>query len=133
MNCPKCTSKPLQNVMSEEGFPLDFCSGCFGVWFDQGEIAQHFTLEQDIPNLTAALKTARKTGLVCPRCQGELEEIKYDENHDLMLDRCGKCQGMWFDLGETDKLAKLAREKESAQSRLARALRRLKEKNFKLI
>src|SRR5437016_5579625 len=108
MNCPKCANAVLTTVLSDEGFPLDFCPSCYGIWFDRGEAARQFTLETDIPNLEAALKTARKTGLKCPRCNGELEEMKYQEEMDLLVDRCSGCEGIWFDFQETEKVARWA-------------------------
>ena len=133
MNCPKCNNTALTTVFSEEGFQLDFCPGCRGIWFDQGEAAKHFTLDKDIPNLEAALKTARKTGLKCPRCQGDMQEIKYDEQLDLLLDRCSACAGLWFDFTETEKLERWSAGKESPRTRLARAVQRLKDAGYKIL
>jgi Zn-finger nucleic acid-binding protein len=133
MNCPKCVNTSLLSVLSGEGFPLDFCQLCHGIWFDKGEAAKHFTIESDIPNLEAALKTARKTGLSCPRCSGELEEMKYHDQLDMLIDRCPSCSGLWFDFHETEKLARWAAEQESPRTRLARAVQNLKENDYKIL
>jgi uncharacterized protein len=133
MNCPKCSDLKLMTVHSEEGFPLDFCPKCHGIWFDKGEAARHFTIESDMPGLEAALKTARKTGLSCPRCNGELEEMKYHETLEILIDRCGKCQGIWFDFHETEKLSAWAAEQESPRTRIDRAVQRLKEDGYKVL
>ncbi|MEW6733171.1 MAG: zf-TFIIB domain-containing protein [Acidobacteriota bacterium] len=133
MNCPKCADSTLLTVLSEEAFPLDFCQKCHGIWFDQGETAKHFTLDSDIPNLAAAVKTARNTGLSCPRCQGELQEIKYDDRSDLLLDRCQKCYGLWFDFHETEKLLRLVTEQEDPRTRLKRAMQRLKDRGYQAL
>jgi hypothetical protein len=133
MNCPKCTNTGLKSVFSEEGFPLDFCPSCHGIWFDKGEAARHFSLEKDIPNLEAALKTARKTGLKCTRCNGELEEMKFQEQMDLLIDRCSSCAGIWFDFYETEKVARWAAEHENPRMRLGRAVQRLKDSGYKVL
>lgn len=133
MKCPKCADAVLLNVFSEEGFPLDFCMNCHGIWFDKGEAAKHFTLDSDMTNLEAALKTASKTGLSCPRCNSELEEMKYHESFDLLIDRCSACQGIWFDFFETEKLAKWAAGQESPRTRLGRAVQRLKDDGYKIL
>lgn len=39
--------------------------------------------------------------LQCPRCDGKLEEIRYEE---VLIDRCNKCHGVWFDAGELDQV-----------------------------
>ena len=43
--------------------------------------------------------------LLCPRCNLDMDKIK---KHDVILDICKKCKGMWLDDGEITKLAKLA-------------------------
>ena len=37
----------------------------------------------------------------CPRCGGQMQEQKMDV---VMIDRCGKCGGVFFDAGEVDML-----------------------------
>ena len=39
----------------------------------------------------------------CPKCGSELEEINY---HNVMIDTCKDCQGIWLDHGETELLVK---------------------------
>ncbi|MBI4850701.1 MAG: zf-TFIIB domain-containing protein [Acidobacteria bacterium] len=123
MKCPKCNDANLMNVLGQ----LDFCPVCQGTWFDKGETAKYFSFEEDIPNLAIALSTAKKTSLSCPRCSGELEEIKYTENSDLLLDRCTGCNGLWFDAEEVDKLMQFANDQEDAVSRMKRLRQKLAE------
>ncbi len=37
----------------------------------------------------------------CPICNVEMKKI---ERHEVILDRCPNCLGLWFDKGELDKL-----------------------------
>ena len=37
----------------------------------------------------------------CPRCGGELQEI---EHHDVKIDQCTECKGVWLDAGEIELL-----------------------------
>ena len=39
----------------------------------------------------------------CPKCDGALMEISYDE---VEIDRCTKCGGVWLDPGELERLTK---------------------------
>lgn len=39
----------------------------------------------------------------CPKCKAPMEEISYDQ---VMIDRCTKCLGLWFDKGEAEALSK---------------------------
>lgn len=43
---------------------------------------------------------------ICPRCKVEMKKIK---RHDVILDICKKCGGMWLDKDEIGKLAQIAR------------------------
>ena len=44
---------------------------------------------------------AELSALKCPRCEGTLEEITYEE---VLIDRCTKCGGVWLDAGELEHL-----------------------------
>jgi PAT family beta-lactamase induction signal transducer AmpG len=38
----------------------------------------------------------------CPKCRADMEQVTYE---GVEIDRCGLCQGMWFDAGEVEALA----------------------------
>ena len=41
----------------------------------------------------------------CPKCQANMEEHRIGTLHGgVMVDRCTKCYGMWFDIGEAEQL-----------------------------
>ena len=52
-----------------------------------------------------AAKDAASSGMRCPRCQGELKERTF---HDVRIDVCTKCHGVWLDAGEMQMLAHVA-------------------------
>jgi Zn-finger nucleic acid-binding protein len=37
----------------------------------------------------------------CPRCDGRLHEVTYE---DVRIDRCDKCHGIWLDAGELEQI-----------------------------
>ena len=37
----------------------------------------------------------------CPKCRDHLQEVTY---FGLELDKCKKCQGLWFDVNELDQM-----------------------------
>ncbi|HXG65069.1 MAG TPA: zf-TFIIB domain-containing protein, partial [Blastocatellia bacterium] len=39
--------------------------------------------------------------LPCPKCDGALVEVVYE---DVRIDRCNKCNGVWLDAGELEQL-----------------------------
>jgi len=44
---------------------------------------------------------ARSADLHCPKCEGTLAEITYE---GVQVDRCDKCNGVWLDHGELERL-----------------------------
>ena len=44
--------------------------------------------------------------LKCPRCGNELTEREF---HNVKLDACDKCKGVWFDAGEVEMVMLLKR------------------------
>jgi len=47
------------------------------------------------------IKLAEIKSAQCPKCQKRLQEVAY---FGEMIDKCKKCQGMWFDSNELDRL-----------------------------
>ncbi|HSB09806.1 MAG TPA: zf-TFIIB domain-containing protein [Blastocatellia bacterium] len=37
----------------------------------------------------------------CPKCDGILVELTYE---DVQIDRCNKCNGVWLDAGEMERI-----------------------------
>lgn len=50
-----------------------------------------------------AAKAAGTSSMRCPRCDGNLLESKF---HDVSIDTCEKCGGVWLDAGELEELTK---------------------------
>jgi ribosomal protein L37AE/L43A len=43
----------------------------------------------------------RASAIQCPKCEGTLVELKFE---DVQIDRCNKCNGVWLDSGELERL-----------------------------
>lgn len=62
---------------------------------------------ESLEKLRAALheeaksKGAGAATLACPRCDGRLHEVAFD---DVRIDRCDKCEGLWLDAGELERI-----------------------------
>ncbi len=41
------------------------------------------------------------TTMQCPRCEGRLHEMVFD---DVRVDRCDRCNGIWLDAGELEQI-----------------------------
>jgi hypothetical protein len=46
-------------------------------------------------------KQAAPSAISCPKCDGTLVEITFEE---VQIDRCNKCHGVWLDNGELERL-----------------------------
>ena len=56
-----------------------------------------------IMKIAEEAKAAGLSTMECPRCDGHLKEIKFEE---VLIDTCEKCGGIWLDSGELDQLLK---------------------------
>lgn len=107
MKCPACDGAltPYQagNVT------VDICrEQCGGVWFDSGEFEQFdephehapHTVLHAVSNQNVAVDRNRTR--YCPKCNPVVSLSKrfFDPEHELQLDQCDHCHGIWVDLGE---------------------------------
>jgi len=53
--------------------------------------------------VAAEAKAAGTSSMKCPRCDGSLKELQFEE---VMIDRCDKCGGIWLDSGELEQLTR---------------------------
>ena len=69
----------------------------------------HRKNQEAIEKLRAKMKVAEEakaaglSSMKCPRCDGTLKEINFEE---VMIDTCDKCGGVWLDSGEFGQLTK---------------------------
>ncbi len=95
MDCPKCKA-PLEAVHIADGVVVRNCTACFGVLYEEDDVA--------VPLKLIGAKPAR---LDCPRCRRPMETATaYDGK--LEVDRCLACAVLWFDAGEIMILRKLS-------------------------
>jgi len=145
MECPRCkltlTNDPyrgaderhhrrerLEAVAHEAGVEIDRCSGCGGVFLDEGELKKIQTAAaRGATKATIAPTTAiqrvyargRERGpgtdpeaavaLVCPSCSGEMAARNWGFGSEVTIDTCLECFGVWLDFGELEALEDLFR------------------------
>ena len=123
MKCPKCDStlgkvkiriRPeygadiLNDAEQTSEIEVDQCLSCNGIWFDAGEfdkcLSEHVNV-LDSPEVNQALikELNQKTGK-CPRCQVDMVKKQAPKDPKVQIDYCEKCQGVWLDGGEYDRL-----------------------------
>ena len=109
MKCPKCLDNDLKDF-THEGVEFDICSpGCKGIWCDKGELAYYTETFKDTPLKHDLESTGTETNLNCPVCKDvHLKEYPYQEGHDLLIEICPKCHGIYLDNKELAQVQKIA-------------------------
>lgn len=123
MLCPSCRKALL--ILEIEEVELDTCVDGHGLWFDDQELRQLFDLA-GVPagpaDLDARLERLPHQGARrrCPRCKARMEQVQAPGNADVViLDRCPRGHGLWFDAGELAALlAALLGPEDAAISRV---------------
>jgi Zn-finger nucleic acid-binding protein len=103
MLCPACRD-PLV-ILEVEDIELDACPHRHGLWFDAQEIHQLFTLAavpEELRELETRLEALddQRGRRRCPRCRSVMEAVKAPRDPTIILDRCKRGHGLWFDDGE---------------------------------
>jgi Zn-finger nucleic acid-binding protein len=107
---------PVQNST------FDTCDTCGGVWFDEEELkktarafawgisaqVEEFTLlikENDVPDAEVKTDLSYGEGVACPVDGNKTTRFIYAGDSKIILDRCAKCHGTWFDGDELIHMA----------------------------
>jgi Zn-finger nucleic acid-binding protein len=107
--CPTCHNVMI--VIEHEHIELDYCTECSGAWFDSGELElmlEVIGLEDrslalgDIFASPEAETTEKKRR--CPICRRKMKKTIIGDKPEVLIDRCPKGDGLWFDGGEVRRL-----------------------------
>ena len=119
MDCPACKGPVV--VVEFQRIELDYCSKCFGVWFDSGELELLLErLARDGAALTMdeimalpAEKVAEKARR-CPICRRKMRKVVVGSEPRVLVDVCPQRDGIWFDRGELSQVTEQLRSTEPA-------------------
>ena len=110
MNCPTCKIAMITLELTE--VEIDHCVHCGGIWLDAGEL--DFLLDDpqkarrlldSFREVHAGSEPARK----CPICDKNMARIVVGSSQPpLMIDKCRRSDGLWFDRGELPDILKRA-------------------------
>ena len=112
MLCPVCSAEMF--VLEFELVEIDYCPECKGVWLDSGELElvgrKAGTLRGE---LLATLEEQRGVrppggGRRCPVCRKRLREVHAQTDPPIVLDKCPRGHGLWFDAGELPAVVRAA-------------------------
>jgi len=105
MNCPVC-NEPMV-VLELEQVETDYCTNCGGIWLDSGElellIENLHEREQILNSFSEELSTKEKSH-PCPICGKKMGKVIVRDKNKVLIDKCKKEHGFWFDKGELNSL-----------------------------
>ncbi|MCK5707094.1 MAG: zf-TFIIB domain-containing protein [Candidatus Aureabacteria bacterium] len=108
MDCPRCDD--LMIVLELNGVEIDYCTECGGIWLDEGELEILLDNEVEKKNLLTSFRSFEGIGeeiRKCPVCEKNMEKILCScHDKEVIIDRCRKMHGLWFDKGELDDVLK---------------------------
>jgi Zn-finger nucleic acid-binding protein len=122
MDCPVCKNAMITLELAE--VEIDYCTGCKGVWLDAGEL--EMLLDDDgkakkLIHSFAQDASSREKARRCPICDKKMEKIIVGhEKPTLLIDRCSKGDGLWFDSGELNGI--IARAKLDEGNKIKKVL-----------
>lgn len=102
MDCPACKNAMITLELAD--VEIDHCTTCGGIWLDAGELELLMGNSETARQLLNSFQI--KTGAaelprICPICDKKMQKILVgDSNGKLLLDKCGRGHGLWFDKAE---------------------------------
>jgi Zn-finger nucleic acid-binding protein len=105
LNCPVC-SQPLI-ILELNEIEIDYCTNCFGIWLDEGELELMIGNSGQKETLLHSFKPAHKSSekkIKCPVCGKKMDKIGCGKDGEIILDKCRKHHGLWFNKGELEKV-----------------------------
>lgn len=110
MDCPACKKAMITMELSE--VEIDYCNECEGIWLDADELEMLLGDGEKTKGLIKSFHKAQSSERQkkCPICDKKMEKIIVgDEKPMLMIDRCMKGDGLWFDRGELNDVIERAK------------------------
>jgi Zn-finger nucleic acid-binding protein len=112
MKCPVCKTDTLSVTTLIESLPAKQCSNCGGIWLDSNAyLAWWKGKGEDMPQKRATSQIDPAWDVdelkLCPNSGHIMGRYKILADTDFHLDRCGHCNGIWFDKNEWDALVEL--------------------------
>jgi Zn-finger nucleic acid-binding protein len=102
MNCPVCKSAMITLELDE--VEIDYCTDCGGIWLDAGELEMLLGEPEKAKALLGSFKAdaaSTERPRRCPICDKKMGKIVVGATKPtLLIDKCRRGDGLWFDAGE---------------------------------
>lgn len=108
MICPVCKESMVILELSE--VEIDYCTGCNGIWLDSGELELLLEDSNEKEKLLSTLNVDPahpEKPNICPICYKKMEKVYVGNNKEVLIDRCVKGHGLWFDKGELNAVLEM--------------------------
>lgn len=97
-------------TLEYKNIEIDCCLGCRSIWLDLGELELLLAQSSmDCSNLFIPAKNSKEKTFKCPICTKKMEKVNFKDS-GIILDRCIKGCGIWFDQGELEKILKFQKQ-----------------------
>jgi len=108
MVCPVC-KKPML-VLELQQIEIDYCQECEGIWLDAGELELLLDDTAESNKLMASFSIDDDNSekrYRCPVCSKKMNKVFVGNDKKVLIDKCRKNHGLWFDKGELHEVVKL--------------------------
>lgn len=129
MNCPVC-KYPLI-ILELEQIEVDYCTSCDGIWLDAGELELLLETNEErnrLINLFKQAESHKEKSYDCPICRKQMKKFEIGEKGKVIVDKCKKNHGIWFDKGELRKVVEYGAE--NKQNKIINLLTEMFESKF---
>ena len=111
MDCPVCKNAMITMELAE--VEIDHCVECGGIWLDAGELELLLGQPERAKELLASFQvdtSATEKRRRCPICEKKMRKILVGISEPaLLIDKCRRGDGLWFDKGELQDILDRAR------------------------
>lgn len=102
MDCHVCKNAMITLELAD--VEIDYCSDCGGIWLDAGELELLLDDAVRARQLLESFKidpNCMEKPRKCPICLKKMQKISVGTSEPvLLIDKCRKGDGLWFDRGE---------------------------------
>ena len=106
MDCPACKNAMITLELAD--VEIDYCTDCAGIWLDAGELEMLLGDAEKSKQLISSLQlapTCTEKPRKCPICDRKMEKVVVGPDKPvLLIDRCRRGDGLWFDAGELQNI-----------------------------
>lgn len=107
MDCPVCKQSAMITLELND-VEIDYCMECQGIWLDAGELELLLGEPEKAKELLHSFKVdyeSTEKVRKCPICYKKMQKIVVGSSKPkLLIDKCRKGDGLWFDKGELEDI-----------------------------